>query len=82
MTRFFARAVDILLQLLLWTLIPLDLMPHFINTPFTSWLRAVHIVWWFVGTFIAWIAWKHLFCGGFSKSKTLGGKNDNDSIRN
>jgi hypothetical protein len=82
MTRSFARAVDILLKFLLCTLIPLDLMPHFIDTPFTGWLRGVHIFWWFFGTFIAWVAWKHFFCGGFSKSKTLGGKTDGDSIRN
>jgi hypothetical protein len=80
--RSFARAVDILLQGLVWTLVLLDLMPHVIDTPFTGWLRSVHIFWWFLGAFVAWVAWKRLFCGGFSKTKTLGGKNEGDAIRN
>lgn len=80
MTSSFARAVDILLKSLLAMLIPLVSMPHIINSPFTGWLRSVHIFWWFFGTFVAWIGWKRLFCGGFAMAKTPHGKSDSHSI--
>jgi hypothetical protein len=53
-----------------------------LNTPFTGWLRDVHILWWFLGTFIVWLAWKHLFCGGFARKKKLDGKKDSDTVQN
>jgi hypothetical protein len=82
MTRSFARTVDLLLQFLLWVIIPLDLMPHIIDSPFTRWLRDVHIFWWLLGTFVAWLSWKQLFCGGLPRSKTLGSKKGSDTVQN
>lgn len=69
MTRSFARAVDILLQSLLWILFPLTSLRHIISTPFTDWLSSVHIFWWFFGTFVACVGWKRFFCGGFVMAK-------------
>jgi hypothetical protein len=81
-TKSVARSVDILLQICVWMLIFLNSMTHVTDTPFTGWLRDVHIFWWFLGTFIVWLAWKQLFCGGFAKKKTLGGKKDRDTPQN
>jgi hypothetical protein len=70
LTKSFTKFVDILLQFTVWMLVLLTILRHVIDTPFTAWLRAVHIFWWFLGSFIVWLLWKHLFCGGFSKFKT------------
>jgi hypothetical protein len=80
MTISFARTVNVLLQLLLYILIALDLLPHFFNAPFTAWLGAVHISWWLFGTFVVWIAWRHSFYAGLSRAKTLGDNLDPDSF--
>jgi len=79
--KSFAQAVDIFLKCLLAMLVPLDVLPHIIDSPFTRWLRSVHIFWWFFGTFVAWVGWKRLFCGGFAMAKPPCGKSDSDSTQ-
>jgi hypothetical protein len=77
-----ARAVDILLQLFLWTLLLLYPIFRFVDIPLGDWLRRMHLFAWILGTLAAWIAWKRLFCGGFSKLNTHHAKGDGDSIQN